>query len=83
MNRKIALLTAVVAACVALAMLPTAAFAVSRDVVLTRGMVWVNAIQYKTKTTTVYGVPYSQSRWAREDGSLLPTSTSNRPRTMT
>jgi putative cell wall-binding protein len=58
-------------------MLPTAAFAISRDVVLDRGKVWVNY----TRTVggkKVTGVPYSQSKWALESGSPVPTSTVNK-----
>jgi putative cell wall-binding protein len=73
MHRTRRVLFAVVAACVALAILPTAAFAISRDLVIARGKVWVNHVQSKTKKATVYGVPYSQSKWAYENGSIVTT----------
>jgi putative cell wall-binding protein len=69
---------ALIAACVALAMLPTVALAMPRDAALDRGNVWVNKYQKTdSKGNKIYGVPYSQSRWAYEDGSLIPTSTSS------
>jgi putative cell wall-binding protein len=76
MQRARSISIAVVAACIAFAMLPTAAFAISRDVVLDRGKVWVN---YKRTVggKAVYGVPYSQSKWALESGSPVPTSTTS------
>jgi putative cell wall-binding protein len=74
MNRKSTILIAAVAACVAVAMLPTSAFAISRDLVVSRGMVWVNRYQSGSGAKTVTGVKYSQSRWAYEDGSMVPTS---------
>ncbi|MDR3686401.1 MAG: cell wall-binding repeat-containing protein [Coriobacteriia bacterium] len=74
MHRTRSISIAVVAACIALAMLPTAAFAISRDVVLARGMAWVNYTR-SVKGKKVTGVPYSQSKWALENGSPVPTST--------
>jgi putative cell wall-binding protein len=74
MHRKRIILSAVVAACVAFAILPTMAFAIPRDVVINRGKVWVNY----TRTVAgkkVTGVPYSQSKWALENGNPVPTST--------
>jgi putative cell wall-binding protein len=65
----------VVAACVALAMLPASALAIARDAVLDRGNVWVNYTRTDSKGKKVTGVPYSQSRWAYESGKLVPTST--------
>jgi putative cell wall-binding protein len=73
MHRTRRIIFAVVAACVAFAILPTSAFAISRDLVISRGKVWVNHVQSKTKKTTVYGVPYSQSKWAYENGSIVTT----------
>ena len=76
MNRKSTLLIAV-AACIAILMLPASAFAISRDVVLARGMVWANyvrSVDAKTGKKTT-GVLYSQSRWALENGSTISTRT--------
>jgi hypothetical protein len=64
------------AALLACALLPGSALAISRETTLARGRVWLNAVRVDpaTKKTTV-GVPYSQSRWALENGSAAPTST--------
>ena len=74
MNRIHRLTFAVVAACIALVVLPTSAFAISRDLVLDRGMVWVNHVNVDSKGKKTTGVPYSQSRWATEAGTLFSTS---------
>jgi hypothetical protein len=64
-----------VAALFACALLPTAASAISRDVVLARGRVWLNTVRVNQKTgKSSVGVPYSQGKWALEDGSEAPTS---------
>jgi len=75
MRRSKILLGAVVVACVVLAMLPTSASCLTRDQAISRGMVWVHyyTVNSKTKVKT-YGVPYSQSKWALESGSPVPTS---------
>lgn len=77
MKRSSRLAIGVVAACLALAMLPASALAIARDAVLDRGMVWVNFVRTDSKGNKVTGVPYSQSRWAYESGKLVPTSTPN------
>ena len=78
MNRRSTLLIAVAAVCIAVAMLPTSAFAISRDLVISRGKVWVNYTYTDPKThKKVTSVPYSQSRWAYESGALIPAKTSN------
>ena len=78
MNRRTITLIAVIAACMFSAALPTSAFAISRDLVISRGLVWVNHTSTDPKThKKVTGVPYSQSRWAYESGALIPASTSN------
>lgn len=74
MNRIHRLTFAVVAACIALVVLPTSAFAISRDVVLDRGKVWVNHVNIDSKGNKTTGVPYSQSRWAYENGTLIATN---------
>ncbi len=65
----------VVAALLACALAPASALAISRESALSRGKVWLNAVRVDpvTKKTTI-GVPYSQSKWALEDGSAAPTS---------
>lgn len=78
MQRSKTFLIAVLAGCIALAMLPAAAFSVTRDQAVARGMVWANYVRIDPKThKRVTGVPYSQSRWAYENGDLVPTSTPN------
>ena len=78
MNRRSTLLIAVAAVCIAIVMLPTSAFAIARDLVISRGMVWVNYSYTDPKThKKLTGVPYSQSRWAYESGQLIPSGTSN------
>jgi len=70
MHRTRIISSAVVAACIAFAVLPSAALCIPRDVVIARGMVWANyvrGVDPKTKKK-VLGVPYSQAKWAREDG---------------
>ena len=63
-------------ALLACALAPSSALAISRETVLARGRVWLKAVRVDpvTKTVTV-GVPYSQSKWALENGSVPPTST--------
>jgi putative cell wall-binding protein len=76
MNRSNRTTLAVVAACLAFAVLPASALSIPRDLVLTRGKVWVNYQRIDAKTKKkVKGVPYSQSRWAYENGKMVPTST--------
>ena len=78
MNRKSVILIAAVAACIAILMPPASAFAISRDLVIDRGKVWVNYTYTDPKThKKTTSVPYSQSRWAYETGAMVPTSTSN------
>lgn len=56
--------------------LPSLARAIPGDVSVMRGQVWVDVLRgYDASGTPVYGVPYSQSRYAYEDGSLVPTGT--------
>ena len=74
MFKKRIILGAVVVACIAFAMLPTSAFAISREVVLARGKVWVNYVR-TVSGKKVTGVPYSQAKWALESGAPVPTST--------
>ncbi len=63
-------------ALLACALAPSSALAISRETVLARGRVWLKAVRVDpvTKKVTV-GVPYSQSKWALENGSVPPTST--------
>jgi hypothetical protein len=64
-----------VAALVACALVPTSASAVSREGAVARGRVWLNAVRVDPITKRVsIGVPYSQSKWALENGSAAPTS---------
>jgi putative cell wall-binding protein len=79
MHRAIRIAWGVVAASIAVALLPSSALAISRDLVLSRGNVWANHVQSVDPKTgkKTYGVPYSQSRWALENGTLLPTATAN------
>jgi hypothetical protein len=67
MYLKRSLISAVVAACIAVLMLPTIALSIPRDVVLARGKVWVNYARTVSGKTEL-GVPYSQSKWAYESG---------------
>lgn len=78
MNRISKTTLMVVAACLAFAVLPASALSIPRDLVLTRGKVWVNYQRVDAKTKkTVSGVPYSQSRWAYENGNMVPAGTAN------
>ncbi len=58
--------SALCAALITLALIPTIASAIPRDVVLSRGMVWVRA-----------NTPYSQARYAFENGTLVPLPTAD------
>ena len=62
------------AALIACALLPTSALAISRETVLARGRVWLKAVRGST-----VGVPYSQSRWALENGAPTAASTNSTP----
>jgi putative cell wall-binding protein len=78
MKHRTKVIFAAVAACIAVAMLPAPALAISRDVVLDRGKVWANyvrSVDKAGKKTT--GVLYSQSRWAYENGSMVSTKTAS------
>lgn len=80
MRRISTFLCAVAVACALSASLPAAAFCttpVTRDVALSRGSVWLNWVQRVDPRThkKTYGVPYSQSRWAAENGSPIATAT--------
>ena len=70
MYRVRIIMGAVVAAFIAGAMLPSAALCIPRDVVIARGMTWVNYVRGVDPKThkKVLGVPYSQARWALESG---------------
>jgi putative cell wall-binding protein len=52
--------------------------AIPRDIVLARAAVWANVVRSRDASgnPTAYGVPYSQKRWAKADGTLIPTSVS-------
>lgn len=63
MHRSRVILCALLGALIAAVLVPAAALGISRDTVLARGSVWV-----------AKNVPYSQSRYARVDGSLVPTT---------
>ncbi len=78
MSRAQRTFLAVVAASLAIVvLLPGAALGITRDTVLNRGKVWVNYARVDARThKTVTGVPYSQSRWAYENGTLIPSGTS-------
>ena len=58
--------SALCAALITLALIPTIASAIPRDVVLSRGMVWVRM-----------NTPYSQARYAFENGTLVPLPTAD------
>ncbi len=64
MHHNRTIIRAVLGALILIALVPTPASAMSRSSVLARGKVWV------TKN-----VPYSKSRYAKIDGSLVPTNT--------
>lgn len=75
MRRSLKAATSLAVVVLALAMLPATASAITRDSVLARGQVWVNAVRVDPVTgITTTGVPYSQGKWALEDGSPVPTS---------
>ena len=59
-------LGAIIGALILIAALPAVAFGIPRDTVLARGKVWVDK-----------KVPYSQSRYARENGSRVSTATAS------
>jgi len=64
-----------VAVLLAAALVPASAIGISREVVIARGKVWLNAVRVDPKTTKrSIGVPYSQGKWALENGSACPTS---------
>jgi putative cell wall-binding protein len=67
-------LLAAVALTAALAAAP--AHAIPRDLVVARATVWANSVRSRDASghPTAYGVPYSQKRWAKADGTLIPTS---------
>jgi putative cell wall-binding protein len=69
-------LLATAAVLTALAAVP--AQAIPRDVVVARAMVWANAVRSRDASgrPTAYGVPYSQKRWAKADGTLIPLTVS-------
>ena len=54
----------------------TPAYAIPRDVVVARAMVWANVVRSRDASgqPTAYGVPYSQKRWAKANGALIPTT---------
>ncbi len=56
-----------------------AAQAIPRDVVVARANVWANVVRIRDASghPTAYGVPYSQKRWAKAGGTLIPTSVSS------
>jgi len=58
----------------ALAAVP--AQAIPRDIVVARATVWANAVRSRDASgrPTAYGVPYSQKRWAKADGTLIPST---------
>ena len=64
MHHKRTFLGAVLGALAVIMLLPAMALAIPRDTVLARGKVWVDK-----------HVPYSQSRYAKVNGSRIPTST--------
>ena len=64
MHRSRFISRAVLGALILLAVMPATALGISRDVVLARGKVWVDA-----------NTAYSQTRWAKVDGTLLPNKT--------
>jgi len=73
---RIRTLTLVIIAALTLGVLaPAAAPAVSRGDIIARGRVWLGAASADPKTgATLFGVPYSQGKWALEDGSPVPAS---------
>ena len=78
MNRTKTFAVAVLVACLAFAMLPGTALSISPDQVISRGKVWVGYTRVDSKTgKKLYGVPYSQSKWALESGSPVPAGTSD------
>jgi len=64
-----------VSAVLACALVPGSALAISREAVIARGRVWLTAVRVDPVTKKVTtGVPYSQSKWALENGSIPPTN---------
>lgn len=53
--------------------------AIPRDVVVSRAMVWAKVVRSRDASghPTAYGVPYSQTRWAKADGTLIPKTVSS------
>jgi hypothetical protein len=73
-HRTLTLLAA--SAVLACALVPSSALAISRETAIARGKVWLNAVRVDPVTKKVStGVPYSQGKWALENGSVPPTST--------
>ena len=65
----------VLAVAVALvAITPATALSLTRQEAVARGMVWARYTRYVWPGVYVTGVPYSQSKWALESGSPVPTS---------
>ena len=64
MHRSRIIYRAVVGALILVLLLPVSALGIARDVVVERGKVWV-----------VRNTPYSQTRWATVDGTVLPYTT--------
>lgn len=83
MKRYHRLFFAAAVAVAALSAFPVTAGAIPRDVAVARGFRWVNYIQSRDASgrPLVYGVPYSQSRYAREDGSSVGTHSAQGYRT--
>jgi len=67
-HRSALILRAVLGALIVVALVPVAALGIPRDAVIARGKVWVD------KHT-----PYSQSRYAYENGSLIPPTSTPSP----
>ena len=64
MHHKHPITRVLIGALLVVAIAPAAALGISRDAVMARGKVWVDK-----------HVAYSQTRWAKVDGTLIPTST--------
>lgn len=67
-----------IAAAVLLAALvtaPASASAIPRDLAITRGLVWARWVQSRDASgrPTAWGVPYSQTKYAKEDGTPVGT----------
>ncbi len=67
------------AICLVAAFSAAPAEAIPRDVVLARANVWLKAVRSRDASgrPTAWGVPYSQRRWAKADGTLVPSSVSS------